>query len=133
MTDRYYTDADAEHDNEQAGGCPIHGINNPECSCCRSCGWRRGAHSHDCENWSPNAIQLTDNASWREVVSRAVSRSLAAAGERDDCDVEPLVYAIDETERARGFVDVDVTYSGRGWRALYEYRHRDDRLFLAQD
>lgn len=61
----------------------------------------------------------------------AVALSLAAAKERKDCDQQPVVTEVDVSDPR--FVMVDVEYSTKGYRALYQYRTRDHDFCLAQD
>jgi hypothetical protein len=65
--------------------------------------------------------------------------SLRAAAERDDCDMVPAVAVVEEhfdarwPQPERGCISVDVTYSSKGYRALYGYRVSDGELSLWQD
>lgn len=61
--------------------------------------------------------------------------ALAAATDRDDCDIEPCIIEVQRTPLTDGtfVVEVDVQYTRCGYRALYGYRERDGDLSLYQD
>ena len=69
---------------------------------------------------------------WQDLAGM-VARAESLAAAREDCDCRPVAVEAYADREVPHFVLVDVRYSGRGYRALYEFDMRDGSVCLAAD